>query len=213
MLGPPGAGKGTQAKLLAKELDIPQISTGDLFRENIQSATPIGLKAKNFIQTGALVPDEVVLDMFFDRIKKNDCKHGYVLDGIPRTLYQADVIAEKIVPDVNFHVLCLNVEDATLIDRAEGRLVCRNCGKIYHARNSRPKESGVCDSCNGELYRRPDDAPEVVKERLRVYHEQTKPLIAYYKERGYLTAFEGDAPPDLVHAKLMRYFLDKEVSH
>ncbi len=212
MLGPPGAGKGTQAKQLAKHYQIPQISTGDLFRENMQNATSIGIKAKEYIQAGSLVPDDVVLEMFFDRVRKEDCRNGYVLDGIPRTLYQAEVIDAKIFPHVHFHVLCLNVDDKILFERAEGRRVCRDCGRIYHVSGSPSKVENICDACNGELFCRSDDHADVVRERLRVFHEQTKPLVKYYQEKGCLTSFDGEILPDSVHIAL-RDFVDKKLKH
>lgn len=205
LLGPPGSGKGTQAKRLTKEYQIPHISTGDLFREHMSKETPIGLRAKGFIQAGKLVPDEVVLDMLFDRLSRPDCLRGYLLDGFPRTVAQADQLGKKRNLQMPFFVLCLDVQDEVIIKRAEGRLVCKECGTIYSRDISPPVHAGICDKCQGEVYRRADDAPEVVRERLKVYHEQTQPLIRYYDEQGVLTCFDGDQPPDVVHAELKRF--------
>jgi adenylate kinase len=205
LLGPPGSGKGTQAKLLAKDLGIPQISTGDIFREHIAVGSPIGQKAKGFIQNGHLVPDEVVLDMLFERIARPDCKNGYLLDGFPRNIVQADMLSEKHNPEIPLIILCLDVKDAVIIKRAEGRLLCRQCGTIYNRNANPPKEEGVCDKCGGEVYRRPDDAPDVVSERLRVYHQQTAPLIAYYNKQGLLKCFDGNQEAENVHAAIKEY--------
>ncbi|WP_068466424.1 adenylate kinase [Candidatus Protochlamydia phocaeensis] len=208
LLGPPGSGKGTQAKRLAQDYQIPHISTGDLFRENMTLGTPIGLRAKSFIQSGQLVPDEIVLDMLFDRIARPDCMRGYLLDGFPRTVSQANQLAVHRNVKVPFFVLCLDVPDEVIIKRAEGRLVCKQCGVIYNRDISPPVHAGICDKCGGEVYRRADDAPEVVMERLKVYHQQTQPLIQYYDEQGLLTSFDGNQPPDVVHAELKRFIDD-----
>jgi adenylate kinase len=207
LLGPPGSGKGTQAKLLAKDFEIPQISTGDLFREHIAVSSPIGQKAKGYIQAGQLVPDEVVLEMLFDRIVRPDCKKGYLLDGFPRNVSQADKLEKKIDQAIPLIVLCLNVPDDVIVKRAEGRLLCQQCGSIYNRDASPPKKEGICDKCGGQVYRRPDDAPEVVRERLRVYHQQTAPLIDYYKKKGLLKCFDGNMSPEQVHGALKQHIL------
>lgn len=205
LLGPPGSGKGTQAKRLSAEYQVPHISTGDLFREHIAFKTALGEKAQNFIQLGHLVPDELVLDMFFDRVSRPDCKRGYILDGFPRTICQAEALSKHLDIKIRTMVLNLEVQDEVIVKRAEGRLVCKRCGKIYSRDLSPPVHEGTCDKCGGEVYRRRDDEPEVVRERLRVYHHQTKPLIEYYEEEQLLKRFNGDQFPDIIQAELREY--------
>jgi adenylate kinase len=205
LLGPPGSGKGTQAKRLSQDYHIPQISTGDLFREHMAAQTPIGQKAKNFIQTGQLVPDDIVLGMLFERIEQPDCARGYLLDGFPRTIPQADQLAQHQSMKTKLFVLCLDVPDEEIVRRAAGRLVCRQCGFIYNRDISPPVHENICDKCGGEVYRRADDEPEVVRKRLKVYRAQTQPLIEYYDKLGLLTMFDGNQPPDVVHAELKRF--------
>lgn len=211
LLGPPGSGKGTQAKLLATRLEIPQISTGDIFREHIATSSPIGLKAKEYIQSGLLVPDEIVLDMLFERLERPDCRSGYLLDGFPRNVTQADKLNDEHDPEVPLFVLGLNVKDEVIIRRAEGRLLCKQCGAIYNRDITPTQQEGVCDKCGGEVYRRPDDAPQVVSERLRVYHNQTHPLIEYYNSLGLLKTFDGEQSPEKVHADILEYILGATV--
>lgn len=208
LLGPPGSGKGTQAKRLANDYKIPQISTGDLFRENMAAQTPIGIKAKSFIQAGLLVPDEIVLGMLYDRIALSDCSKGYLLDGFPRTISQADEMNQHRNSETTLLVLSLEVSDEEIVKRAAGRLVCRQCGAIYNRDISPPIHEKICDKCGGEVYRRADDEPDVVRKRLKVYHEQTQPLIEYYDHKGLLTTFDGTQTPDAVHAELRRYIDD-----
>lgn len=205
LLGPPGSGKGTQGRRLSQDYEIPQISTGDLFRENMGAQTPIGLKAKSFIQSGQLVPDEIVLGMLFDRIAKPDCAKGYLLDGVPRTIAQADQLAKHQSLKTKLFVLSLEVPDEEIIKRAAGRFVCRQCGAIYNRDISPPLKDHICDNCGGEVYRRTDDEPEVVRKRLKVYREQTQPLIEYYDHQGALTTFDGNQSPDAVYIELKRY--------
>lgn len=205
LLGPPGSGKGTQAKRLALDYQIPQISTGDLFRENIAEETSIGIKAKTFIQAGQLVPDEIVLGMLFERIGKSDCARGYLLDGFPRTVNQGNQLAEHQSMKTRIFVLSLEVADDEIIKRAASRLVCRQCGAIYSQEISPPKKEKCCDRCAGEVYRRVDDEPDVVRKRLEVYHKQTSPLIEYYDHQGLLTAFDGTQKPEVVYAELRNY--------
>lgn len=205
LLGPPGSGKGTQAKLLSQDFHIPQISTGDLFRENMSAETPIGLKAKSFIQSGHLVPDEIVLEMLFNRIAKPDCSKGYLLDGFPRTIFQADQLSLHQSIQTALFVLNLEVPDEEIIKRAAGRLVCRQCGAIYHKDISPPKHERICDRCGGEVYRRVDDDAEVVRKRLMVYHNQSQPLIEYYDHQGVLTTFDGKQSQESVHRELKHY--------
>lgn len=205
LLGPPGSGKGTQAKRLSKDYHLPQISTGDLFREHIALKTFIGQNAKSFIQAGQLVPDRIVLDMLFDRIEQADCRKGYLLDGFPRTIAQADELSQHQSMKTKLLVLCLEVPDEEIVRRASGRYVCRQCGSIYNRDISPPVHEKICDHCKGEVYRRADDEPSVVRKRLQVYHHQTQPLIEYYDHLGLLTLFDGKQAPDAVHAELKRY--------
>ena len=186
MMGPPGAGKGTQAMELGKKMHIPHISTGDLFRENFSQKTELGKKAKGFIDKGELVPDETVIGMLFDRINKPDCKKGFILDGFPRTVEQAKVLDTKLGDRFKVVTLNLKIEDHPLIERITGRLICKDCGKLYHKKFLPPKVAGVCDKCKGPLYQRTDDTETVVQERLSVYHRQTEPLIGYYAKKANL---------------------------
>lgn len=204
LLGPPGSGKGTQAKKLSLDFNIPQISTGDLLREHMAAQTPIGLQAKDFVQAGRLVPDEIVLGMLYERIAKPDCAKGFLLDGFPRTISQADHLSHHQSMKTLVFVLCLEVSDDVIIKRAAGRLVCRQCGSIYNQDMFSGKDL-KCEKCGGEVYRRKDDDPEVVHHRLKVYRDQTRPLIEYYDHRGLLTAFDGNQSPDRVHEELKRY--------
>ena len=202
ILGAPGAGKGTQAVRLAAAREVPHISTGDLFRENLKEATPIGLEAKEYMDAGQLVPDEIVLDMLSERIAAGDCRAGYLLDGFPRTVPQAEALDARLGASSELHVINLSGSDETLVERIAGRRVCRECGKIQHAIQSPPQVEGKCDDCGGELYQRRDDAPEVVQERLRVYHEETEPLVLYYEKRGVLKSIDGAQAPDVVFGQL-----------
>ena len=202
LLGPPGSGKGTQAKRLSKEFNIPQISTGDLFREHMAAVTPIGLEAKEFMSKGQLVPDEIVLGMLFDRIAKEDCSKGYLLDGFPRTVAQADQLFARRKDAGVILAISLEVPDEVIVKRAAGRVVCRQCGAIYHRENAPPKNGTICDLCGGEVYRRADDEEKVVRERLRVYHELTQPLIHYFQERKLLTSIDGSGAPEFVNAQI-----------
>lgn len=202
LLGPPGSGKGTQAKMLSEALLIPQISTGDLFREHMKNDTPLGLKAKGFINSGKLVPDDLVLAMLDERVKNKDCQKGFLLDGVPRTVNQAETLEKGMLKNSHTIVLNLIVDDNTIIKRAEGRLICKQCGTIYNRYFSPPKKEGVCNKCGGSLYHREDDKAEVVRERLRVYNEQTKPLVDYYNAHHGLINVNGDNAPDTVFHEL-----------
>ena len=193
MLGAPGAGKGTHAKKITEKFGIPAISTGDIFRENIKNGTELGKKAKEYMDAGNLVPDELVCDLVVDRLKQDDCKNGYILDGFPRTIPQAEALTAALAKndDAIDYALEIFIEDQDIIDRMSGRRVCKSCGATYHVVNIPPKTEGVCDECDGELIVRDDDAPETVKKRLDVYHEQTAPLIDYYKKQGILKVIDG----------------------
>ena len=188
-LGAPGAGKGTQAEIVSKHFGIPTISTGAIIRQALKEGTPVGLAAKAYIDKGNLVPDEVVNEIVRDRLAKPDCQDGFILDGFPRTVPQAEALDRMgILPDC---VISLEVDDAEIIARMSGRRVCGSCGATYHTVALPPKTEDVCDKCQSPLVRRHDDDPEVVRERLRVYHAETEPLKAYYAERGLLTSVKG----------------------
>ena len=194
LLGPPGAGKGTQAVDLIKKLNIVHISTGDLFRDALKNETPVGLKAKGYMEKGELVPDEIVTDMVAERIDNEDCKSGYLLDGFPRTLNQATML-ESVLNKLNEKVdVVLNIEAShdTVLGRLTGRRICKNCGANYHVTNIPPKEPGVCDKCGGELYQRKDDTEETILRRLEVYEAQTKALIDYYADKDLLKVVDGN---------------------
>lgn len=191
MLGAPGAGKGTQALIISEEHNIPQISTGDLFRENMRNNTPIGQKAKSYMEKGDLVPDEVVLEMLLDRLQKEDCKNGYILDGFPRTLPQAEALTQRLGADARILALCIEVPDDIIVERLTGRRVCEKCGAPYHIVAAKPKKEGVCDRCGGSLIQRKDDTEEVIRERIGVYHAQSEPLKEYYKKLGKLALVDG----------------------
>lgn len=193
MLGAPGAGKGTQAIKIADKYDIPHISTGDIFRANIKGGTELGQKAKSYIDKGELVPDEVTIGMLLDRIAQDDCKNGYVLDGFPRTIPQAESLTEalKSQGDQIDFALNIDVPDEAIIERMSGRRACPKCGATYHIVFAAPKTENICDKCGTELIIRSDDKPETVKDRLNVYHQQTEPLIAYYKAAGVLREVDG----------------------
>lgn len=193
MLGAPGAGKGTQAKKIAAKYAIPHISTGDIFRANMKEETELGRKAKEYISQGLLVPDEVTIAMLLDRIQHADCKEGYVLDGFPRTIPQAESLKEALAKNGEAVDFALNVDvaDALIVKRMSGRRSCVKCGAIYHVESAPSKTEGICDVCGSELVLRDDDKPETVEKRLQVYHEQTQPLIDYYKEKGVLHSIDG----------------------
>ena len=193
MLGAPGAGKGTQAKMIAEKYSIPHISTGDIVRANIKNGTELGKKAKSFIDKGQLVPDELTLDLIMDRFKEDDCKNGYVLDGFPRTIPQAEALDEALKANgekVDF-AIDIDVPDENIVRRMGGRRACVNCGATYHIVYSPTKVEGKCDKCGEELIVRDDDKPETVLSRLEVYHNQTQPLIDYYNEQGILKSVDG----------------------
>lgn len=211
LLGPPGAGKGTHAQVLSKSRNIAHISTGDMLREALRGATSLGLKAKEYMEKGALVPDEVVIGIVRERLGKKDCKRGFVLDGFPRTSQQA----ESLDPMLNELEMPLDLAVyfktslAVIIRRLSGRRICSKCGKTYHIVNFRPKVEGICDDCGGELMQRPDDRAEVVENRLKEYEKQTAPLIDYYKKKKVLVEISGDLEVDELTRELEALFQKK----
>ena len=206
MLGAPGAGKGTQAKKIAEKYSIPHISTGDIFRANIKNNTELGKKAKTYMDKGELVPDELVVDLIMDRFKEADCANGYVLDGFPRTIPQAEALDKALAANNETVDYAINVEvpDENIINRMSGRRACVNCGATYHVVHNPPKVENECDTCNGELILRDDDKPETVKNRLDVYHTQTQPLIDFYTERKVLVEVDGTQSMDKVFDDIMK---------
>jgi len=193
-LGPPGAGKGTQARELAREWGVPQIATGDMLREAVAAKTPLGLEAKRYMDQGALVPDEVVIGATAERLAAPDAARGFILDGFPRTIAQAEALA-RLLKDAGHAldvVLYFDVSEPELLRRLTGRRVCRACGHTYHLTSSPPKRAGVCDACGGELYQRVDDSEGTVRNRLEVYRKQTAPLLDYYRQRNVLTTVSGE---------------------
>ena len=196
LLGPPGVGKGTQAGLISKKYELTHISTGDIFRANLKQGTPLGLKAKEYMDKGLLVPDELVCDLVADRVGQDDCKNGYLLDGFPRTVVQAENF-DKFLKDGGEELsVVLNIQAPfeDLFNRAAGRRVCKQCGKTYNVISLPPRTEGICDACGGELIHRADDQPETVKNRLKVYEDQTSPLVEYYTESGRIANIDGNRP-------------------
>lgn len=189
LLGAPGAGKGTQAEILSKELNIPTISTGNILRAAMKNGTPVGLKAKSYVEAGKLVPDDVIIGIIEERLAQPDCGKGYILDGVPRTIPQAQAMEEKGV-GVDW-AISLEVADQVIIERMSGRRTCKNCSQTFHVVNNPPKQEGICDFCDGELTIRKDDAPETVRTRLEVYHRETEPLKDFYAERGKLKTVDN----------------------
>lgn len=207
MLGAPGAGKGTQAKKIAAKYGIPHISTGDIFRANIKNGTELGKKAKTYMDQGLLVPDELVVDLVVDRVNQDDCKNGYVLDGFPRTIPQAEALTEaleKMGQKVDF-AIDVNVPDENIVKRMGGRRACVTCGATYHMVYAPTKKEGICDTCGGELILRDDDKPETVQKRLNVYHDQTQPLIDYYTSQGILRTVDGTVDIDEVFRAITEF--------
>ena len=206
MLGAPGAGKGTQAKRIASKYDIPHISTGDIFRANIKNETELGKKAKTYMDQGLLVPDELVVDLVVDRVAQEDAKNGYVLDGFPRTIPQAEALDEALekINDKVDYAIDVDVPDSNIINRMAGRRACVSCGGTYHIKYNPTKTEGICDACGGQLILRDDDKPETVEKRLNVYHEQTQPLIEYYTKKSILKSVDGTKDMDEVFNNIVK---------
>jgi len=200
-LGPPGAGKGTLANLISKEYSIPQISTGDIFRDAIKRETELGKKVKEIVGRGDLVPDELTVSLVRERLTQPDAQTGYILDGFPRTIPQAEALGtfQKLDAVVDFAI-----DDALVIERLSGREICRNCGAIYHVKNMPSKVKGVCDKCGGPTYTRPDDSLESIKNRLQVYREQTEPLIAYYSKKNLIRKIDSSKSPEDTHVQIRK---------
>lgn len=204
MLGAPGAGKGTQAKMIASKFGIPHISTGDIFRSNIKNGTELGKKAKEYMDQGLLVPDSLTCDLVVDRIAQEDAANGYVLDGFPRTIPQAEALTEalKARGEAIDFAIDIEVPDESIVTRMSGRRACLGCGSTYHIKYNPPKQDGLCDACGKDLVLRDDDKPETVQKRLDVYHEQTQPLIAYYTEAGVLKELDGTKDIDVIFEEI-----------
>ena len=206
ILGPPGAGKGTQAAFIAKKYQIPHISTGDIFRANIKGNTPLGKKAQEYMNKGELVPDELTCDLVFDRIAQDDAKGGFLLDGFPRNIFQAEKL-DEVLQKNNLKIDCvinISVEDKVLIERAVGRRICKDCGATYHIAFNKTKSKGVCDNCGGALYQRDDDKEETIVNRIKVYNENTKPLIDYYTKQGNIANIDGQKDINLVFEDIIK---------
>lgn len=206
LLGPPGAGKGTQATRIVEKYKVPHISTGDIFRENIKNNTPLGQKAQEYMNKGELVPDQLVVDIALDRLGKDDCKNGFLLDGFPRTVFQADALDKFLKDKIKGIDLVINieVEDKMLIERLDARRVCPTCAATYNVIGMPPKKEGICDKCNDTLIQRKDDKKETVGNRIKVYHEQTSPLIDYYKEKGLIKDFDGMIGADALFDEIVK---------
>lgn len=200
LLGPPGAGKGTQASGIVKKYNIPHISTGDIFRKNIKEGTQLGLKAKGYMDKGLLVPDELVVEIVKDRLLEQDCKSGFLLDGFPRTVVQAQAL-NKVLTESNMNldkVINIQVDKTVLVDRAVGRRICKKCGATFHIKYNPSKVDGKCDVCQSDLYQRADDNEETVSKRIQVYLDQTEPLIGYYTQKGIIITVDGQQSIDKV---------------
>jgi adenylate kinase len=204
LLGPPGAGKGTQAKRLIDKYGIPQISTGDMLRAALKAGTPLGLEAKKFMDQGALVPDSVVIGLVKERIQQSDCAKGYMLDGFPRNVSQAQALDQMLgqLTQKIDHVVCIEVPSQELMGRLTGRRTCRSCGAGFHVMFDPPKKEGVCDKCNGELYQRDDDNETTVGSRLKVYADQTAPLIDYYQKQSKLRSIDGVGDMEVIFGRI-----------
>lgn len=206
LLGPPGAGKGTQAKMLTETFSIPQISTGDILRAAVKDGTPMGRKAKEYMDAGGLVPDEVVVGIVRDRLQEADCDNGFILDGFPRTVAQADALQASLeeMHKVLDRVISLEVDAEALIERLTGRRTCKDCGRGYHVTFDPSQQAEICDACGGMLFQRDDDQEETIRKRLQVYAEQTSPLIDYYRTAGVLMELDGMQPIPQVQEKMLK---------
>ncbi len=211
MLGAPGAGKGTQAKMIADKYSVPHISTGDIFRANIKNGTQLGIEAKKYMDQGMLVPDELTVKILLDRVSKDDCSKGYVLDGFPRTIPQAEVLENALneIHDQIDYAIDVDVPDENIINRMSGRRACLSCGATYHVVHVPPKAEGICDRCGNELILRDDDKAETVKKRLVVYHEQTQPLIDFYTKREILRTVNGTVDMNVVFEEIVKILGEK----
>ena len=208
LLGAPGAGKGTQAEILCKKLGIPTISTGNILRAAIKDGTPTGLKAKSYIDAGALVPDEVIIGIVDERLAQDDCKNGYILDGVPRTIAQAEALEKA---GINFDaVVSIEISEEEILRRMTGRRVCGACGSTYNVEFVPPRREGVCDNCGGKLIQRKDDTPETVRERLKVYHNETEPLVDFYAQRGLLRSVQSSTKEATTQAILAVLGIDEK---
>ncbi len=202
LLGAPGAGKGTQAEILSKLLSIPTISTGNILRAAMKNGTPVGLKAKEYVDAGKLVPDAVIIDIIKERLAQEDCVKGYILDGVPRTIPQAEAMEEMgVAVDC---ALSIEIEDQVIVDRMSGRRTCKECSQTFHVVSNPPKQEGICDFCGGELNIRKDDAPETVKARLETYHKETEPLKAFYAERSKLKTVDNQPTIEATTAEIRK---------
>ncbi len=201
--GPPGAGKGTHAKIISEILNIPHISTGDIFRDAVKNETPLGKKVKEYLDNGKLVPDELVWEVVKERITKEDCKFGFILDGYPRTIPQAEFL-KKFLSNAEIKVIYLRVSDEVVINRLTSRRVCKNCGAIYNLVSMPPKENNKCDFCGGELYQRSDDTEEVIRKRLDAYYKESQGLLEYYKNEGLLYEINGEEDKEIVTQKILK---------
>lgn len=211
LLGPPGSGKGSQATMLSVEQKLPHLSTGDLLRENIRTNTPLGKQAKQYLDKGELVPDNLIIDLIFKRTAQKDCEPGYILDGFPRTLPQAEELKKRLNPKAELTVINLEIQDQTIIERLSNRLVCPDCGAPYNLIAVPPKKEGTCDRCNGKLVQRSDDKKEVIEQRLAVYHKQTAPLIAYYTEKGLLRNVNSEQAKEKTQEEILSILSKEQV--
>ena len=202
LLGAPGAGKGTQAEILSRELGIPTISTGNILRAAMKAGTPVGIQAKSYVEAGKLVPDDVIIGIIRERLAQEDCKKGYILDGVPRTIPQAETMEEMGV-EIDC-ALSIEISDEVIVQRMSGRRTCKDCGQTFHIVSNPPKTEGVCDACGGELHVRKDDAPETVKARLEVFHRDTEPLKLFYAQRGKLKTVENQSTIEATTAEIKK---------
>ncbi|WP_459842316.1 adenylate kinase [Halanaerocella petrolearia] len=207
LLGPPGAGKGTQAARMEAAYGLPHVATGDIFRQAIKEETELGKKAKEYIDQGKLVPDKIVVGIVEERLSEDDCQEGFILDGFPRTIEQAEALADLVDLDT---VLNIKVGDEEVVNRLSGRRVCKECGATFHLEYNQPQKKGLCDECGADLYQRDDDKPETIKERLKVYYDQTAPLINYYKDRNLLQSVNGEQNLDQVFADISQILEELE---